>query len=171
MVLRELQPRTVRESFHLVDIEQDFFRVFERTSTAATRCALCRQCGTLNPRPTRLRTGRGLRGGHHLTPCAVRNLTDLARRRSAAGGAAQHCGGGPPLAIGIATGHQAAGLAATSGALNTMFSDQPGPYRLRMARMLAARWARTWRRWSASLVGASTPGHAWWSSRFRWSAE
>ena len=43
-----------------------------------------------------------------------------------------------PLAIGIATGQQAAGLAVGTGALNTMFSDQPGPYRLRMARMLAA---------------------------------
>ena len=40
------------ESFHLVDIEQDFFRVFEnfyRSDALRT----CRQCGTLNPRPTR----------------------------------------------------------------------------------------------------------------------
>ena len=40
------------ESFHLVDIEQDFFRVFEnfyRSEALRT----CGQCGTLNPRPTR----------------------------------------------------------------------------------------------------------------------
>ena len=40
------------ESFHLVDIEQDFFRVFERFyRDDALRT--CQQCGTLNPRPTR----------------------------------------------------------------------------------------------------------------------
>lgn len=40
------------ESFHLVDIEQDFFRVFERFyRDDALRT--CTQCGTLNPRPTR----------------------------------------------------------------------------------------------------------------------
>ena len=39
------------ESFHLVDIEQDFFRVFERFyRDEALRT--CTQCGTLNPRPT-----------------------------------------------------------------------------------------------------------------------
>ena len=40
------------ESFHLVDIEQDFFRVFERfyRDDALRTCA---KCGTLNPRPTR----------------------------------------------------------------------------------------------------------------------
>ncbi|WP_428959658.1 FUSC family protein [Xanthomonas oryzae] len=43
-----------------------------------------------------------------------------------------------PLAIGVATGHVAAGLAVCSGALNTMFSDQPGPYRARLQRMLMA---------------------------------
>lgn len=43
-----------------------------------------------------------------------------------------------PLAIGIASGHAAAGLAIATGALNTMFTDQPGPYRLRMQRMLLA---------------------------------
>jgi uncharacterized membrane protein YccC len=43
-----------------------------------------------------------------------------------------------PLAIGIASGHTAAGLAIATGALNTMFTDQPGPYRLRMQRMLLA---------------------------------
>ena len=40
------------ESFHLVDIEQDFFRVFERFyRDDALRT--CTQCGTLNPRPRR----------------------------------------------------------------------------------------------------------------------
>jgi len=40
------------EAFHLVDIEQDFFRVFEafyRSEALRT----CQQCGTLNPRPSR----------------------------------------------------------------------------------------------------------------------
>ncbi|QDQ74730.1 hypothetical protein FNZ56_02540 [Pseudoluteimonas lycopersici] len=62
-----------------------------------------------------------------------------------------------PLAIGIAIGQQAAGLAATSGALNTMFSDQPGPYRLRMARMLAAATGAGLAALVGILVGASTP--------------
>jgi uncharacterized membrane protein YccC len=41
-----------------------------------------------------------------------------------------------PLALGVATGHVGIGLGIAAGALNTMFSDQPGPYRLRMRRML-----------------------------------
>ena len=41
-----------------------------------------------------------------------------------------------PLAIGTATGHLGAGLGLSVGALNTMFADQPGPYRLRLQRML-----------------------------------
>jgi hypothetical protein len=32
-----------------------------------------------------------------------------------------------PLAIGLATGHTEIGLAIGAGALDTMFSDQPGP--------------------------------------------
>ena len=43
-----------------------------------------------------------------------------------------------PLAIGVALGQTGAGLAVATGALNTMFTDQPGPYRLRMQRMLMA---------------------------------
>jgi uncharacterized membrane protein YccC len=62
-----------------------------------------------------------------------------------------------PLAIGVAVGQEAAGLAATSGALNTMFSDQPGPYRLRMARMLAAATGAGLAALVGILVGASTP--------------
>ncbi|PJJ96182.1 3-hydroxyanthranilate 3,4-dioxygenase [Lysobacteraceae bacterium NML75-0749] len=40
------------EFFHLRDIEQDFFRVFE-TFYRSTRLRTCTQCGTLNPRPAR----------------------------------------------------------------------------------------------------------------------
>jgi 3-hydroxyanthranilate 3,4-dioxygenase len=44
------------ESFHLVDIEQDFFMVFERFyRDDALRT--CSECGTLNPRPTRYDMG------------------------------------------------------------------------------------------------------------------
>jgi uncharacterized membrane protein YccC len=43
-----------------------------------------------------------------------------------------------PLAIGVAVGQTGAGLAIATGALNTMFMDQPGPYRLRMQWMLMA---------------------------------
>jgi len=50
-----------------------------------------------------------------------------------------------PLAFGVASGHIGIGLGVSAGALNTMFSDQPGPYRLRVRRMLAV----------AALAGAS----------------
>lgn len=43
-----------------------------------------------------------------------------------------------PLAIGMLTGHQEAGLAIGAGALDTMFSDQPGPYRQRLRQLLLA---------------------------------
>ena len=43
-----------------------------------------------------------------------------------------------PLVFGVATGQIGAGLGVSVGALNTMFSDQPGPYRLRLRRMLLA---------------------------------
>jgi uncharacterized membrane protein YccC len=43
-----------------------------------------------------------------------------------------------PLALGAASGHVGIGLGISAGALNTMFSDQPGPYRLRLRRMLIA---------------------------------
>ena len=42
-----------------------------------------------------------------------------------------------PLAMGVASGHPGVGLGISAGALNTMFSDQPGPYRLRLRRMHA----------------------------------
>jgi 3-hydroxyanthranilate 3,4-dioxygenase len=38
--------------FHLVDIERDFFRVFERFYRD-DHLRTCQQCGTLNPRPGR----------------------------------------------------------------------------------------------------------------------
>jgi uncharacterized membrane protein YccC len=43
-----------------------------------------------------------------------------------------------PLVLGVITGHLGVGLGIAVGALNTMFSDQPGPYRLRVRRMLFA---------------------------------
>jgi uncharacterized membrane protein YccC len=43
-----------------------------------------------------------------------------------------------PLALGAASGHVGIGLGVSAGALNTRFSDQPGPYRLRLRRMLIA---------------------------------
>jgi uncharacterized membrane protein YccC len=43
-----------------------------------------------------------------------------------------------PLGVGMATGHAAIGLGVGAGALNTMFSDQPGPYRQRVWRLLLA---------------------------------
>ena len=54
-----------------------------------------------------------------------------------------------PLAVGMATGHTAIGLGVGAGALNTMFSDQPGPYRQRIWRLLLAALAAA----LASLVG------------------
>jgi uncharacterized membrane protein YccC len=41
-----------------------------------------------------------------------------------------------PLAVGVLLGNVALGLAAAIGALQTAFADRPGPYRLRMVRML-----------------------------------
>ena len=43
-----------------------------------------------------------------------------------------------PLAVGMATGHPQIGLGVAAGALDTMFSDQPGPYRQRMRQLLLA---------------------------------
>jgi uncharacterized membrane protein YccC len=42
-----------------------------------------------------------------------------------------------PLALGVVSGHTGIGLGIAAGALNTMFSDQPGSYRLRLRRMLS----------------------------------
>ncbi|MDE2315440.1 MAG: FUSC family protein [Xanthomonadaceae bacterium] len=43
-----------------------------------------------------------------------------------------------PLGIGLATGYTDVGLGIGAGALDTMFSDQPGPYRQRMRWLLLA---------------------------------
>jgi len=59
-----------------------------------------------------------------------------------------------PLAAGIATGHVAVGLGVAAGALNTMFTDQPGPYRLRMQRMLLTALAAGASAFVGSLIGA-----------------
>ncbi len=42
-----------------------------------------------------------------------------------------------PLGIGIASGRLLAGIAVSVGAVVTLYSDQPGPYRQRLARLLA----------------------------------
>lgn len=60
-----------------------------------------------------------------------------------------------PLAVGLATGHEAAGLGVSTGALNTMFTDQPGPYRLRLQRMLLAALAAGLAAFLGVLVGDS----------------
>ena len=59
-----------------------------------------------------------------------------------------------PLAIGIVSGHVAIGLGVATGALNTMFLDQPGPYRLRMQRMLLTAIGAAVSGFVGSLVGA-----------------
>jgi uncharacterized membrane protein YccC len=61
-----------------------------------------------------------------------------------------------PLVVGVLAGHVPAGLAIATGALNTMFTDQPGPYRLRMERMLAAACAAG----ASALLGIVIGGHA-----------
>lgn len=62
-----------------------------------------------------------------------------------------------PLAVGVATGHVAAGLAVCTGALNTMFTDQPGPYRARLQRMLMAALAAGLAALLGIWVGHNTP--------------
>ncbi len=48
----ECNHKLYEEFFHLNDIEQDFFRVFE-VFYRSEELRTCRQCGTLNPRPSR----------------------------------------------------------------------------------------------------------------------
>jgi len=43
-----------------------------------------------------------------------------------------------PLAAGLVTGYPEIGLGVAAGALDTMFSDQPGPYRQRMTQLVLA---------------------------------
>jgi uncharacterized membrane protein YccC len=54
-----------------------------------------------------------------------------------------------PLGVGMAMGHPAIGLGVGAGALNTMFADQPGPYRQRLRLLLLTAIAAS----LASLVG------------------
>jgi len=61
-----------------------------------------------------------------------------------------------PLAIGVATGHAGIGLGIAAGALSTMFLDQPGPYRLRMQRMLLTAIAAGLSTFVGATLGAST---------------
>jgi uncharacterized membrane protein YccC len=58
-----------------------------------------------------------------------------------------------PLAVGAATDHLAAGLGISAGALNTMFADQPGPYRLRMRRLLITAFAAAVAAFAGSVLG------------------
>ena len=62
-----------------------------------------------------------------------------------------------PLGIGMATGHTAIGLGIGAGALDTMFSDQPGPYRQRIARLLLASLAAGLASLCGFLVGGQLP--------------
>ena len=61
-----------------------------------------------------------------------------------------------PLALGLAFDQVPAGLAMTTGAINTMFTDQPGPYRQRMQRMLLAALAAGLSALIGILIGENT---------------
>lgn len=61
-----------------------------------------------------------------------------------------------PLALGLAFDQVPAGLAMTTGAINTMFTDQPGPYRQRMQRMLLAALAAGLSALTGILIGEHT---------------
>ncbi|MGH8141834.1 MAG: FUSC family protein [Steroidobacteraceae bacterium] len=58
-----------------------------------------------------------------------------------------------PLAIGFGTGHLVTGLGVSVGALVTMFADQPGPYRLRVQRMVLAALAGAIAAFAGSILG------------------
>ena len=62
-----------------------------------------------------------------------------------------------PLAIGFASGHAAAGLGIAAGALNVMFSDQPGPYRQRLQVIATVSLAAALSALLGFLIGAYTP--------------
>ena len=62
-----------------------------------------------------------------------------------------------PLVLGAAIGQFGSGLTAAIGALNVAFSDRPGPYRLRLARMLVTTLAAV----VSSLLGVLV-SHAGW---------
>lgn len=58
-----------------------------------------------------------------------------------------------PIALGLASGHLQAGLAIAIGALNTALVDLPGPYRLRMQRMLLSACGTALAALTGSLAG------------------
>jgi uncharacterized membrane protein YccC len=60
-----------------------------------------------------------------------------------------------PLAVGLACGYPQIGLGVAAGALNTMFSDQPGPYRQRMGQLLLASLAAALASLLGFLIGGS----------------
>ena len=60
-----------------------------------------------------------------------------------------------PLALGVAAGRIAVGLGVSVGAIVTMYSDQPGPYRQRLARLLAVSAAGG----LAAFIGMVLGGH------------
>lgn len=62
-----------------------------------------------------------------------------------------------PLALGIATGRLSIGLGIAVGAIVTMYSDQPGPYRQRLARLLAVSAAGGGAAFVGMLVGGRLP--------------
>jgi uncharacterized membrane protein YccC len=62
-----------------------------------------------------------------------------------------------PLALGIATGRLSIGIAIAVGAIVTMYSDQPGPYRQRLARLLAVSAAGGVAAFLGMLVGGRLP--------------
>ena len=62
-----------------------------------------------------------------------------------------------PLAIGMACGHTAIGLGVGAGALDTMFSDQPGPYGQRVRQLLLASLAAGLAALAGFLIGGHLP--------------
>ena len=63
-----------------------------------------------------------------------------------------------PLLVGVLLDHPGVGVGISAGALNTMFSDQPGPYRLRLRRMLLT----TAGAGISALVGSLIGAHVVW---------
>lgn len=62
-----------------------------------------------------------------------------------------------PLAAGIATGRTGVGLWISVGAIVTMYSDQPGPYRQRLERLLAVSAAGGLAAFVGMMLGGSLP--------------
>jgi hypothetical protein len=63
-----------------------------------------------------------------------------------------------PLVIGAAVGHLPVGLGISTGALNTMFADQPGPYAVRARRMLLTATAMAVSALAGFVIGAAPVG-------------